>query len=95
MYQCNNYWDTYLRPFRFLLSISGCFCPAGTVELGKKCVSEEECPTESPEQQCPEGKVFQECGTACPKTCDNKDELTFCTKQCVQGEQTRLVLLYV
>ncbi len=89
MYQCNNYWDT-LRPFKFLLSISGCFCPVGTVELDKKCVSEEECPTESPEQQCPEGKVFQECGTACPKTCDNKDEPTFCTKQCVQGEQTRL-----
>ncbi len=63
-----------------------CFCPAGTVELGNKCVSQEECPTESPEQQCPEGKVYQECGTACPKTCDNKDELTFCTRQCVQGE---------
>ncbi|XP_064401886.1 von Willebrand factor-like isoform X3 [Halichondria panicea] len=65
--------------------VPDCFCPAGTVELGNKCVSQEECPTESPEQQCPEGKVYQECGTACPKTCDNKDELTFCTRQCVQG----------
>ena len=30
--------------------------------------------------------VYQECGTACPTTCDNKDEEIICTKQCVQGE---------
>ena len=30
--------------------------------------------------------VYQKCGTACPTTCDNKDEEIICTKQCVHGE---------
>ena len=37
--------------------------------------------------ECPEGMVYQECGTACPTTCDNKDVLVRpCTLQCVQGK---------
>ena len=37
--------------------------------------------------ECPEGMVYQECGIACPTTCDNKDILVRpCTLQCVQGE---------
>ena len=38
------------------------------------------------EEECPEGMVYQKCGTACPTTCDNKDEEIICTKQCVHGE---------
>ena len=38
-----------------------------------------------PEQECPEGMVYKECGTACPTTCDNKDEVIICTEECVAG----------
>jgi hypothetical protein len=47
----------------------------------------EECQEECPEAECPGDKVFTRCGSACPRTCDNKDELTFCTLQCVEGCQ--------
>ena len=30
------------------------------------------------------GKVYMECGTACPRTCDNPSPL-ICTEQCVVG----------
>ena len=36
--------------------------------------------------ECPEGKVFMECGTAYPLTCDNKHDVTVCTLQCVAGK---------
>ena len=60
---------------------SGCFCPEGTVEHNETCISTDECP-----QVCTGGKEWQECGTACPLTCDNYDNPPFaCTLQCVQG----------
>ena len=34
---------------------------------------------------CTGGKEWQECGTACPLTCDNHDQFQICTLQCVQG----------
>ena len=41
---------------------------------------------QSPPLQCPSGKIFKSCGTACPLTCDNyKEPPQFCTKQCVRG----------
>ena len=54
-------------------------------EGGEECVDREECPTKEPDQDCPVGMVYNVCGTACPTTCDNKDEVVPCTKQCVQG----------
>ena len=75
--------------------ISGCFCPSGTAELGDKCISPEECPSTNTtvvpgEEVCPMGMVYDECGTACPTTCDNKDEpVRPCTLQCVQGKIRR------
>ena len=59
---------------------SGCFCPEGTVEHKDRCMSVEQCP-----RDCNGGKEWQECGTACPLTCDNYKNLLVCTLQCVQG----------
>ena len=61
----------------------GCACPTGQVihEESARCVLLEECST----QECPPGKEYTECGTACPLTCDNYGEPLPCTLQCVQG----------
>ena len=32
---------------------------------------------------CSEGMIFQQCGPACPRTCDNKDKV--CEGRCVEG----------
>ena len=75
--------------------LSGCFCPAGTVELGDKCVAVDECPSTNTTavEDCPVGMAYEECGTACPTTCDNKDELVRpCTLQCVAGKLLYLAL---
>uniref|UniRef100_H2Z9C0 VWFD domain-containing protein n=1 Tax=Ciona savignyi TaxID=51511 RepID=H2Z9C0_CIOSA len=34
---------------------------------------------------CPNGMVHSECGSACPRTCKNKDQALFCTRECVDG----------
>ena len=34
---------------------------------------------------CTGGKEWQECGTACPLTCDNYNTPLVCTLQCVVG----------
>ena len=69
------------------VSSPGCFCPQGTVELGDKCVAPEDCPSDRIDE-CPAGKVFLDCGTACPTTCENKDDLQSCTLQCVKGNHS-------
>lgn len=35
--------------------------------------------------QCNENEEFQECGTACPDTCANKDEIRPCIMVCRSG----------
>ena len=35
--------------------------------------------------RCTGGKEWQECGTACPLTCDNYNTPLACTEQCVEG----------
>ena len=62
------------------------------VELGDKCVVPEDCPGPS-SGDCPPGKEYQECGTACPLNCTNKDELLICTKQCVQGVYSYMFII--
>ena len=39
------------------------------------------CPTPA----CSGGKEWQDCGTACPLTCDNYNTTFGCTEQCVSG----------
>ena len=73
-----------------ILIHTGCFCNGTTILLedeSEKCVAPGDCPVKE-EEECPEGMVYQECGTACPTTCDNKyiDALVPCTLQCVQGK---------
>ncbi|XP_071510209.1 von Willebrand factor-like [Diadema antillarum] len=63
----------------------GCFCAAGTVleqPGGQRCVPLEECP--SGPEDCPSGMTYNQCGTACPSTCDNPGP-QICTRQCVAG----------
>ena len=63
-----------------------------------KCVDRDECPssTNTTEEVCPQGMVYEECGTACPTTCENKDVLIRpCTLQCVQGMYTEMSSIYV
>ena len=63
----------------------GCFCSDGLIPLSSsssKCFYRDECPP----PRCPGDKVFTTCGTACPQTCENKDEIIPCTLQCVPGE---------
>uniref|UniRef100_A0A182PDJ4 TIL domain-containing protein n=1 Tax=Anopheles epiroticus TaxID=199890 RepID=A0A182PDJ4_9DIPT len=74
--------------------IDGCFCKPGFYREwkdGGACIRRSDCPTCSfvrpaPSTTCGPNEVFQECGTACPKTCENRNEqATPCTKQCVVG----------
>ena len=62
----------------------GCFCSDGLIPLSSnssKCFYRDECPP----PRCPGDKVFTTCGTACPRTCENKNEIIPCTLQCVIG----------
>ena len=35
--------------------------------------------------QCTGGKVYTECGSACPPTCDRPDPVP-CSRQCIAGD---------
>ncbi|XP_078605220.1 uncharacterized protein LOC144878481 isoform X2 [Branchiostoma floridae x Branchiostoma japonicum] len=35
--------------------------------------------------ECPAGKMYEECGTACPRTCRNLDSSYACAEHCVDG----------
>ena len=69
------------------------------VELGDRCVLLSDCPSDSTEEDksrptrkpkpglascSAAGKVYMDCGTACPRTCDNPSPF-ICTLQCVEG----------
>ena len=65
--------------------VAGCQCPAGTVldVTSNSCVTRDECP----ESACSiPGQVYNPCGSACPPTCTDLNNL-ICTTQCVAGCQ--------
>nr|WIM01413.1 zonadhesin-like protein 2B [Limnephilus flavicornis] len=60
----------------------GCVCKAGTLMNNDGvCVPEGECAYNCPGPY----ETFNFCGTACPKTCDNKDKNIACILLCVKG----------
>ncbi|XP_063962432.1 zonadhesin-like isoform X2 [Lytechinus pictus] len=68
--------------FCITLCVKGCFCDNGFLrDENGQCVLESECPSTS----CGENESYTSCGSACPKTCENKDEEQFCITLCVQG----------
>ena len=78
---CENYQD----PGRICTEqcVAGCFCEKGLVrnKLGK-CVKPEQCST----QECGDHEHYTDCGSACPKTCDNyKDTGRMCIALCKAG----------
>mmetsp|Transcript_22706 Transcript_22706/g.44556 ORF Transcript_22706/g.44556 Transcript_22706/m.44556 type:complete len:117 (-) Transcript_22706:228-578(-) len=49
-------------------------------------VSQVQHTTAQEDEGCPDGFEYQECGTACPKTCSNfNDEAMMCVAMCVEG----------
>ncbi|XP_055930162.1 zonadhesin-like [Argiope bruennichi] len=62
--------------------VKGCFCLDGFVRNSQgKCIRPELCPV-----VCKENEQFQECGSACPLTCDNIGTSNVpCPQQCVKG----------
>ncbi|XP_044744019.1 zonadhesin-like [Chrysoperla carnea] len=65
--------------------LTGCFCSPGyvTSQTYGGCILPDDCPNS---EKCFDNEEYQECGTACPDTCDNyRNPNRPCTKQCVQG----------
>ncbi|XP_076660872.1 serine protease inhibitor swm-1-like [Halictus rubicundus] len=62
--------------------VIGCQCKPGLLrnESGD-CVPKESCPADGPES-CSPHEEWNDCGTACPLTCENP-EPRVCTKECV------------
>lgn len=59
------------------------------VEHEGGCITPESCPkdetpTSDADGECSNGMIFNECGSACPPTCDNPAPT--CIFQCVEGK---------
>ncbi|KAG8177858.1 hypothetical protein JTE90_027123 [Oedothorax gibbosus] len=59
----------------------GCFCKPGFIRgPNGKCIMPRFCPV-----VCGENEIFENCGSACPKTCRNRNAVVPCTLQCIKG----------
>lgn len=73
----------------------GCECEPGLVRHSGQCISRDKCPPTEAENStihnetretrgpCNQNEQWNDCGTACPETCEGKLEI--CTLQCVPG----------
>jgi len=69
--------------------VIGCQCPPGHWEdVDGSCVEDDSLctPSGKVENECESNKIWQECGTACPKKC-GEEEPFICTMNCVIGCQ--------
>ena len=56
--------------------VPGCFCPNGKVLHEGECIDPDDC-------TCLDGKVYKDCGSFCPPTCDVPAPV--CIEVCVKG----------
>jgi len=61
---------------------AGCFCNNGFVRDPEtwQCITVDQCPSD-----CGPNKTYNDCGSACPDTCENYGELRTCPPVCVPG----------
>lgn len=65
--------------------VIGCFCDSGYVRNANgQCVLPEECPQQ---QMCPPFSTYNECGTACPVTCENYSDSGISFNSCVDIDE--------
>jgi len=81
---CEKTCDTYddectIFPFR---CEAYCYCEEGYVRNSEReCIEIDHCPP----SECCKHEHYEDCGTACPETCDDHGELKVCTEQCASG----------
>ncbi|XP_068906955.1 tenascin-like [Tenebrio molitor] len=67
--------------------LRGCFCKDGYLldDQTGKCIKRDNCPTNCDIPICTSNEVYEECGTLCPETCNDKGVPKICPDVCVEG----------
>ncbi|XP_078669843.1 zonadhesin-like [Branchiostoma floridae x Branchiostoma belcheri] len=63
------------------ICVSGCACDGGYVLNNGRCIPEEQCGR----TECPPHSTWDDCGLACPTTCDNLGTDILCPRICIAG----------